>query len=114
METDLVIVVSAAETVLHGGPATLLAAADALLAAGATGVHAFATHGLFAPGAPEALGAASSLTEIAVTDTVALDRASLPEKVAVVTASELLADSIRNVFEDRSVSELFAGENELF
>ena len=93
---------------------TLLAAADALLDAGAAGVHAFATHGLFAPGAAEALGAASSLTEIAVTDTVTLDRASLPEKVAVVTASELLADSIRNVFEDRSVSELFAGENELF
>ncbi|HEU5478113.1 MAG TPA: lactate racemase domain-containing protein [Gaiellaceae bacterium] len=29
VETDLVVVVSAAETVLHGGPATLLAAADA-------------------------------------------------------------------------------------
>jgi Lactate racemase N-terminal domain len=29
VETDLVLVVSAAETVLHGGPATLLAAADA-------------------------------------------------------------------------------------
>ena len=37
VETDLVIVVSAAESVLHGGPATLLAAsgADALRAAGA-------------------------------------------------------------------------------
>jgi hypothetical protein len=37
VETDLVIVVSAAETVLHGGPAALLAAsgADALRAAGA-------------------------------------------------------------------------------
>jgi hypothetical protein len=29
VETDLIVVVSAAETVLHGGPATLLAAADA-------------------------------------------------------------------------------------
>jgi hypothetical protein len=29
VETDLVVVISAAETVLHGGPATLLAAADA-------------------------------------------------------------------------------------
>jgi hypothetical protein len=29
VETDLVVVVSAAETILHGGPATLLAAADA-------------------------------------------------------------------------------------
>ena len=37
VETDLVVVVSAAETVLHGGPAALLAAAgaDALRAAGA-------------------------------------------------------------------------------
>ena len=99
------------DVIVTGG--TLVAAADALLEAGATEVHAFATHALLTPGAVEVLGR-SSLTQIAVTDTVMRDLGSLPDKVVTVSAADLLADSIRNVFEDRSVSELFAGENELF
>lgn len=47
-------------------------------------------------------------------DTVTLDPVSLPGKVTIVTAADLLADSIRNVFAGRSVSALFGGENELF
>jgi ribose-phosphate pyrophosphokinase len=99
------------DVIVTGG--TLVAAADALLEAGATEVHAFATHALLTPRAVEVLGR-SSLTQIAVTDTVMRDLGSLPDKVVTVSAADLLADSIRNVFEDRSVSELFAGENELF
>ncbi len=99
------------DVIVTGG--TLVAAAGALLDAGATEVHAFATHALLTPGAVEVLGR-SGLAEIAVTDTVMRDLDSLPDKVVTVSAAALLADSIRNVFEDRSVSELFAGENELF
>ncbi len=99
------------DMIVTGG--TLLAATDALLAAGATAVHAFATHPLFVPTALADL-AGSNLDHIAVTDTVMLDPRSLPESVVVVTAADLLADAIRNVFEDHSVSALFRGENELF
>src|SRR5207245_1478906 len=45
VETDLVVVVSAAETVLHGGPATLLAAADAETQRRATAESLLATGG---------------------------------------------------------------------
>jgi len=45
VETDLVVVVSAAETVLHGGPATLLAAADAETQRGATAESLLETAG---------------------------------------------------------------------
>lgn len=45
VETDLVVVVSAAETVLHGGPATLLAAADAETQRSATAESLLETSG---------------------------------------------------------------------
>src|SRR5262249_60984151 len=45
VEADLVVVVSAAETVLHGGPATLLAAADAETQRSATAASLLETGG---------------------------------------------------------------------
>ena len=35
-------------------------------------------------------------------------------KIKVLTVADILARTIKNVFEDESVSELFAGENQLF
>jgi ribose-phosphate pyrophosphokinase len=97
------------DMIVSGG--TLAAAAEALAAAGALDVRAFATHALFSEGARETL-AAAPLEEIAVTDTVA--PAALPERTSVVSVADLLADTIRAVFLGTSVSALFAGENELF
>ena len=71
-----------------------------------------ATHALFTPEGLDTLDR-SAISKLAVTDTVGLDRASLPAKVVVLSTAELLADTIRNVFADRSVSALFGGE-ELF
>jgi ribose-phosphate pyrophosphokinase len=90
---------------------TLLGAAEALLSAGASEVHAFATHALFADGAVEALQA-SELAEIAVTDTVRVPQ-PLPPKLSVLSVADVLAETIANVVADRSVSALFAGQ-ELF
>jgi ribose-phosphate pyrophosphokinase len=99
------------DMIVTGG--TLLAAASALRRSGASEVRAFATHALFTPKSVELLGR-SELSEIVVTDSVALEQAALPPKLKVLTVADLLADTIRNVFADRSVSEIFAGENELF
>ncbi len=93
------------DMIVTGG--TLLSAADALLRAGALEVRAFATHGLFVDDALDHLGT-SQLTELAVTDTVAVDSGA-PEKLTVLSAAGLLAETIERIFTDRSVSEVFKG-----
>ena len=99
------------DIIVTGG--TLIAAANALKANGATEVYACATHGLFPQKALERL-VASELEEIAVTDSVAHDPVTRPEKLRVLTVAGLLADTIQNVFSGESVSAIFAGENQLF
>jgi ribose-phosphate pyrophosphokinase len=92
---------------------TLVSGARALLEAGATEVYACATHGLFPPDALAALGE-SELTEVTVTDSVPQEELHAPANVKVLTVSPLLANTIQNVFSGESVSEIFAGENQLF
>jgi ribose-phosphate pyrophosphokinase len=91
---------------------TLAAGAQTVLDAGAREVYAVATHGVFSGKAFETLEA-SPLSGIVVTDTVPL-RAGAPDKISVLTCSDILADSVRRIFTDDSVSEIFAGENQLF
>jgi ribose-phosphate pyrophosphokinase len=99
------------DIIVTGG--TLVAGAQALLAAGATKVYACATHGLVPDDALEKL-AESELTGLAVTDTVPIDELRRPEKLTVLPVAGLLAETIENVFSDESVSAIFAGENQLF
>jgi ribose-phosphate pyrophosphokinase len=91
---------------------TLSAAAQTVLDEGANKVYAVATHGVFSGNAFETL-AGSPLAGILVTDTVPL-RAGAPDLVRVLTCADILTDSIRRIFSDDSVSEIFAGENQLF
>jgi ribose-phosphate pyrophosphokinase len=97
------------DMIVTGG--TLVSATDALLAAGAREVHAFATHALFAERGLERLQA-SALAEIAVTDTVRI-AGPRPPKLTVLSVADVLAETIANVFADRSVAAQFAGQ-ELF
>ena len=48
-----------------------------------------------------------------VTDTIPVG-ADRPDNVRVLPCAELLTDSIRRIFVDDSVSEVFGGENQLF
>jgi ribose-phosphate pyrophosphokinase len=91
---------------------TLAAAAQTVLDAGASEVHAVATHGVFSGGAFETL-AASPLASVVVTDTVPI-RDDAPSSIRVLTCADMLTDSVRRIFTDDSVSEIFAGENQLF
>jgi ribose-phosphate pyrophosphokinase len=93
---------------------TLCAAATTVLEAGAKRVIACATHGVFSGPAFERLPYESSKIErIVVTDTIPL-RPGAPENNTVLSTAQTLADSIRRIFTDDSVSEIFAGENQLF
>ena len=93
---------------------TLCAAAKTVLDEGAAKVIACATHGVFSGPAYERLAYENSgIERIVVTDTVPLAPGA-PDNITVLHASQILADSIRRIFADDSVSEIFAGENQLF
>ncbi|MEX2107400.1 MAG: ribose-phosphate pyrophosphokinase [Solirubrobacterales bacterium] len=91
---------------------TLCAAAQTVLDEGAARVIACATHGVFSGPAYERL-AESAIERIVVTDTIPL-RPGAPDNITVLSTAGTFADSIRRIFTDDSVSEIFAGENQLF
>jgi ribose-phosphate pyrophosphokinase len=91
---------------------TLKAAAQTVLDEGAARVYAAATHPILSGGAYENL-AAAGFEEIVVTDTIPI-RPGGPDNLRVLSCAELLTDSIRRIFTDDSVSEVFGGENQLF
>jgi ribose-phosphate pyrophosphokinase len=93
---------------------TLCAAARTVLEEGAARVIASATHAVFSGPAYERLAYESSgIERIVVTDTIPL-RPGAPENITVLSTASTFADSIRRIFTDDSVSEIFAGENQLF
>jgi ribose-phosphate pyrophosphokinase len=91
---------------------TLKAAAQTVLDGGAKRVFAAATHPVLSGNAFENL-AASGLEQIVVTDTIPLPP-DAPDNITVLSCAELLTNSIRQIFTDGSVSEVFGGENQLF
>jgi len=91
---------------------TLCAAVKTVKEEGASRVYAAATHAIFSGNAYENLRN-SELEEIVVTDTIPL-RPGCPANVRVLPCADLLTDSIRRIFVDDSVSEVFGGENQLF
>ncbi|MBM3665254.1 MAG: ribose-phosphate pyrophosphokinase [Actinobacteria bacterium] len=92
---------------------TLCAGAAVVKKAGATKVLAAATHGIFSGAAFERLSD-SVIEEIVVTDTIDIENGAADGKIKVLSVDRILADTIHNVFCDESVSEIFAGENQLF
>jgi ribose-phosphate pyrophosphokinase len=91
---------------------TLKVAAQTVLDAGASRVYAAATHPVFSGNAFENL-ASSRFEQIVVTDTIPVP-AHAPPNIKVLSCADLLTDSIRRIFTDDSVSEVFGGENQLF
>jgi len=91
---------------------TLKAAAQAVRDAGAKRVYAAATHGVFS-GNPWDNLMSAGFEQIVVTDTIPLPAAA-PDNVRVLSCADLLTSSIRQIFTDGSVSDVFGGENQLF
>ena len=87
---------------------TLLRTARSARAAGAKRVIALVTHGLFMAGSAEVLGD-PALDQIIVSDTVPpfrLDRPEHNSKLVILPAAPLLAETIRRLHDERSLTDL--------
>jgi ribose-phosphate pyrophosphokinase len=86
---------------------TLTQAAKALKENGARSIYACATHGVLSGPAIERINN-SDIEQIVLTDTIPLgDKGQLTSKITMLSVSELLAEAIRRIHEDESVSSLF-------
>jgi ribose-phosphate pyrophosphokinase len=86
---------------------TLCNAAGALKQAGAEGVVAYCTHGVLS-GAAAARVDKSELTELVITDSIAAyEAAGATPKIRLLTIAPLLAEAIRRIADESSVSSLF-------
>jgi len=86
---------------------TLCNAAAALKEGGAAGVVAYCTHGVLS-GAAAARVDASELTELVITDSIAAyEAAEASPKIRLLTIAPLLAEAIRRIADESSVSSLF-------
>ncbi len=86
---------------------TLCKAADALKERGASKVVAYCTHPVLSGSALDNLKN-SQLDELVVTDTIPLgEEAQSIEKIRQLTIADLLAESIRRVSNEESISALF-------
>jgi len=85
---------------------TLCAAAAIFKQAGALDIYAAATHGIFAPGSAERFEN-SEIKEIVVTDTVPLPDCMAGAPVRVLGVAGLLAEAIKRIHNNQSVSSLF-------
>lgn len=86
---------------------SLVAAADTLKAKGADCIYACATHGILSGPAFDRIEN-SCIEEVVVTNTIPVPLDRQTGKIKVISVAPLLAKTIKNVYENGSVSGLFA------
>ena len=91
--------------------ATVAKGAGVLAQHGAGPIYAAATHGVLSGKAVQLLEEAP-IAEVVVTNTVPISEEKMVSKLRVLSVAALIADALRAVFEDTSVSEIFHGENQ--
>ncbi len=89
---------------------TICKAAELLVADGATDVIVAATHGIFSGEATDRLKN-SQISEVLVTNTLPIGAEQRFDKLTVLSIAPLLAQAIKQVFEDGSVTSLFRGRS---
>lgn len=85
---------------------TLCQGADALKENGAERIYACATHPILSGDAVAKIEK-SPIEELIVTNTIPLDKSKKSKKIKILSIAPLLANTIINIFEDKSVSQLF-------
>ena len=86
--------------------ASLVSAAEALAAQGAAEIYAYATHAVLSGDAVGRL-AHSPIKEVVVTDTIPLPESKRHPRIRILSVAPVLAEAIRRVHGDLSVSTLF-------
>jgi ribose-phosphate pyrophosphokinase len=90
---------------------TVAKGATALAQHGAGPIFAAATHGVLSGKAVQSLEEAP-IQEVVITNTLPIPEDKHIGKLKVLSIAPLIADALRAVFEDSSVSEIFHGENQ--
>jgi ribose-phosphate pyrophosphokinase len=90
---------------------TVAKGAIALAQQGAGPIYAAATHPVLSGKAVQNLEE-SPIAEVVVTNTMPIPEEKMFSKLKVLSIAPLIADALRAVFEDSSVSEIFHGENQ--
>ncbi|HZJ49892.1 MAG TPA: ribose-phosphate diphosphokinase [Actinomycetota bacterium] len=90
---------------------TLVRGAETLIEAGATEVYAAATHAVLSDPATDRLKN-SPIRQVVVTNTLPISSEKMLDKLVVLSIAPTIASTIKAVFEEDSVSELFHGENQ--
>jgi ribose-phosphate pyrophosphokinase len=91
---------------------TICAAAELLKEAGAAEIYVMATHGILSDPALDRLDAAP-IDKVIVTDTLPLPEGKKLDKIEVVSLAPLMAEAVRAIYMDESVSKIFGGANHI-
>lgn len=88
---------------------SITGAAKLVHQSGAREIHVAASHAVLCGRAVENLREAP-ITSLVVTDSIALDLNELPDHVAVLSVAPLLAEAIKRIHHDQSISAMFRSE----
>jgi ribose-phosphate pyrophosphokinase len=89
---------------------TITGGAQVLMDFGAEEVYACATHGILSDPAVDRIKNAP-LKEVVITNTLPIPSERLLDNITILSIAPTIASTIRAVFSDESVSEIFHGEN---
>jgi ribose-phosphate pyrophosphokinase len=90
---------------------TLTQGVEKLLEAGATEVYAAATHPVLSEPATDRIKN-SPVAQVVVTNTLPIPSEKQLDKLVILSIAPTIAQTIKAIFEEESVSELFHGENQ--
>ena len=85
---------------------SIAAAAECVKQNGALDIYAAATHGVLSGQALETIEK-SPIKKLIISDSIDQSKRAMPDKIEVLTCSELIGEAIKRIADEESVSSLF-------
>lgn len=86
---------------------SIIEATEALIKKGVKEIYAAVSHGILSDQAIQRIKSCTALKEVVITDSIPLVKEKRIEKIKVVTIAPLLAEAIRRIHDEESISCLF-------